>query len=236
MRMKTAFFPPRTLGQLPADNLEALAALCVEFEKFDGHARQMPEHHDDYVEALSILKGFAMVRDAKLEPFPELGSQRHQNVSNIASYFGKLRTNVRSELTNRHARGYFDTKTEEYAALFAKVSVYEFSESDFKRVMDLTNELRDLIRSSTLISEEHKRRLLRRLEAMRAEFHRKTNDIDRFWGFIGEAGIAMRKFGEDLAPISERVLELGGIVVNVIFAKEGIKALPEVSQILLPHG
>jgi hypothetical protein len=45
----------------------------------------------------------------------------------------------------------------------------------------------------------------------------------------------MRKFGEDLAPISERVLELGGIVVNVIFAKEGIRALPEVSQILLPH-
>ena len=235
MRMKTAFFPPRTLAQLPADNLEALAALCVEFEKFDGHARQMPEHHDDYVEALSILKGFAMVRDAKMEAFPELGPQRHQNISNIASYFGKMRTNVRSELTNRHARGYFDTKTDEYAALFAKVSVYEFSESDFKRVMDLVNELRDLIRGSTLISEEHKRRLLRRLEAMRAEFHRKTNDIDRFWGFIGEAGIAMRKFGEDLAPISERVLEMGGIVINVIFTKEGIKALPEVSQILLPH-
>jgi hypothetical protein len=233
--MKTAFFPPRTLGQLPADNLEALSTLCVEFEKFDGHGRQMPEHHDDYVEALSILKGFALVRDAKLEPFPELGPQRHQNISNIASYFGKLRASVRSELTNRHARGYFDIKTEEYAALFSKVSVYEFSEANFKRVMDLVNELRDLIRTSTLISEEHKQRLLRRLEAMRAEFHRKTNDIDRFWGFIGEAGIAMRKFGQDLAPISERVLELGGIVVNVIFTKEGIKALPEVSQILLPN-
>ena len=233
--MKTAFFPPRTLAQLPADNLEALAALSVEFEKFDGHARQMPEHHDDYVEALSILKGFAMVRDAKLEAFPELGPQRHQNISNIQSYFTKMRTSVRAELTNRHARGYFDTKSEEYAALFAKVAVYEFSEDDFKRVMDLTNELRELIRTSTLISEEHKRRLLRRLEAMRAEFHRKTNDIDRFWGFIGEAGIAMRKFGQDLAPITERVLELGGIVVSVIFAREGIKALPEVSQILLPN-
>ena len=76
---------------------------------------------------------------------------------------------------------------------------------------------------------------MRRLEAMHGELRRKTNDIDRFWGFIGEAGIAMRKFGEDLSPISERVLELGGLVVGVIFAKEGIKALPEVSQILLPH-
>ena len=78
-------------------------------------------------------------------------------------------------------------------------------------------------------------RLLRRLDGMHGELRRKTNDIDRFWGFIGEAGIAMRKFGEDLAPISERVLELGGIVVGVIFAREGIKALPEVSQIVLPN-
>jgi hypothetical protein len=70
---------------------------------------------------------------------------------------------------------------------------------------------------------------------MHAELHKKTSDIDRFWGFIGEAGIAMRKFGDDLAPISERILELGGIVITVIFAKEGIQALPEVSQIVLPH-
>lgn len=233
--MKTAFFPPRVLSALPADNLEALAVLNVEFEKLDGHARQMPEHHDDYVEALSILRAFALARDAKLEAFPELGSQRHQNVTTIAAYFGRLRNHVRAELTNRHARGHFETKTEEYMSLFSKASIYEFSEPDFKRVQDLINELRDLIRGSTLITDEHKRRLLRRLEAMTGELRRKTNDIDRFWGFIGEAGIAMRKFGEDLAPISERVLELGGLVVNVIFAKEGIKALPEVSQILLPN-
>ena len=105
--MKTAFFPPRVLSALPADNLEALAVLNVEFEKLDGHARQMPEHHDDYVEALSILRAFAMARDAKLETFPELGSQRHQNVTTIAAYFGRLRNHVRAELTNRHARGHF---------------------------------------------------------------------------------------------------------------------------------
>jgi hypothetical protein len=233
--MRTAFFPARTLSSLPADNIEALAVLCAEFERFEGHARQLPEHHDDYVEALSILRAFAMAREAKLEPFPEVGPQRHQNITGVASYFGQLRTSVRGELSSRHSKGYFESKTEEYVALFSKASVYEFPENDFKRAQSLVIELRDLIRDSTLITEEHKRRLLRKLDAMRGELHRKTNDIDRFWGFIGEAGIAMRKFGEDLAPISERVLELGGIVIGVIFAKEGIRALPEVSQILLPH-
>lgn len=233
--MKTAFFPPKLLQSLPSDNVEALAALCGEFERFDGHARQLPDHHGDYVEALSILRGFAIARETKLDTFPEIGPQRHQNISAITAYFTRLRDQVRTELSGRYSRGYFETKTEEYVALFSRVSVYEFSDTEFKRVHDLVRELRDLIRGSSLISDEHKRRLLRRLEAMHAELHKKTSDIDRFWGFIGEAGIAMRKFGEDLAPISERVLELGGIVITVIFAKEGIKALPEVSQIVLPH-
>jgi len=233
--MKTAFFPPKLLQGLPSDDAEALAALCGEFERFDGHARPLPEHHGDYVEALSILRGFAIARQSKLEPFPEIGPQRHQNIAAVTAYFGRLRDLVRTELSGRYSRGYFETKTEEYAALFSRVSVYEFSESEFKRVHELVRELRDLIRGSSLITDDHKRRLLRRLEGMHAELHKKTSDIDRFWGFIGEAGIAMRKFGEDLAPISERVLELGGIVITVIFAKEGIKALPEVSQIVLPH-
>jgi hypothetical protein len=233
--MKTAFFPAKTLSNLPADNVEALAALCGEFERFDGHARQLPEHHDDYVEALSILKGFAMARGANLEKFPEVGPQRHQNISQISAYFNQVRTTARTELAGRHSRNYFDAKTEEYLALFAKAQVYEFSETEFKRVQALASELRDLIRDSSLITEDHKRRLLRRLQAMQAELRKQTNDIDRFWGFLGEAAITMRKFGEDLQPFSDRVLELGRIIMDVILVKEGIKALPELGQMFLPE-
>ena len=231
--MKTAFFPAKTLGHLPGDNIEALAALCTEFERFDGHARQLPEHHDDYVEALGILKGFAAARDAKLQPFPDIGPQRHQNVACVAAYFSQLRTAVRSELTARHSRSYFESKTEEYLALFARAQVYEFEDEDFRRVQALIGELRDLLRDNSLITEEHQKRLLRRLESMRAELHKRTTDIERFWGFLGEAAIVIRKFGEDLKPISERVLELGGIILRVIFAKEGIKALPELNRMLM---
>ena len=230
--MKTAFFAPKTLSNLPADNLEGLAALCTEFDRFDGHARQLPEHHDDYVEALSILRAFATARDAVLPPLPEIGTQRHQNVANINTYFGQLRDRVRADLVGRHSRGYFETKTDEYLALFARAAIYEFSDSQFKRIHQLLHELRYLIQASNLIDESQQRRLLRRLEATRAELHKKTNDIDRFWGFLGEAGIAMRKFGEDFSPVSDRVQELADLVLEVIRAREGIKAFPELNQIL----
>lgn len=232
--MKTAFFPVKMLSHLPADNFEALAALCTEFERFDGHARQLPEHHDDYVEALGILRAFAAARDAQLESLPEIGPQRHQNIANITAYFGRLRTNVRSELTKRHARGYFEVKTEEYLSLFSRVPMYEFPEPDFQRAQVLINELRELLHASALLGDDQRRRLVRKLDATRGELHKKTTDIDRFWGFLGEASIAMRKFGADLEPISHRVLELARIIIGVIFAREGIRALPELRQLLCP--
>lgn len=232
--MKTAFFPAKTLACLPADNVEALAALCVEFERFDGHARELPEHHNDYVEALSILRAFSAARDARLTSFPEIGSQQRQNITLIKSYFSLLRDTVRAELTSRHAKGYLESKTEEYLSLFTKAPGYEFSPPDLERLQQLVTELRDLLRSSSLVPDEQKRRLLRKLEATQGEFHLKTSDLDRFWGFLGEAAIAMRKFGLDLAPVSERVLELGTLVLGSLFRKEGIRALPELNRLLNP--
>jgi hypothetical protein len=89
-----------------------------------------------------------------------------------------------------------------------------------------------LIQKAVLIPKQHKERLLKRLEAMQKELHKSTSNIDRFWGFVAEAGIVARKFGEDLKPINDRVTELGRIVIAVIMAKEGIQALPEIVKIL----
>jgi hypothetical protein len=230
--MKTAFFPARTLAQLPADNTEALAALCAEFERFDGHARELPEQHDDYVEALGILRAFTTAREARLNGFPDVGSQRRQNIANIKAYFGQVREAARTELASRHAKRYFESKTEEYLSLFAKLSPYEFSEGAFQRIQSLAAELRELLRENRLIPEDQKRRLQRKLEAMCGELRPRTNDIDRFWGFLGEAAVVTRKLGQDLAPISSRVMELAGLVLGTIFEKEGIQGLPELGPLL----
>jgi hypothetical protein len=125
-----------------------------------------------------------------------------------------------------------EASKDDYLSIFKKQPVYVFADADFEQVQVLMNELRDLISHSELIPPDHKRRLLKRLEAMQSELHKKSSDIDRFWGFIAEAGIVARKFGEDLNPITERVDKLGRIVISVIMATEGIKALPSIVKLL----
>lgn len=54
--------------------------------------------------------------------------------------------------------------------------------------------------------------LLLRLEKVQSEMHKKMSDLDRFWGLIGDAGVALGKFGTEAKPIVDRIREISEIV------------------------
>jgi hypothetical protein len=233
--MKADFFPIQFLENLPSDELDALDAICNEFLKFEKVAQARAEYHDDYLEIYSILKAFAGHRKINSIAFPDAtSSNQMNNITVVRNCIHAVRADVSNRILVRGAQGHHAAKTKHYSAIFSGITMYEFSDNDFKRIQTLINELRELIVKNDALSEGHKARLLKRLEAMQGELHKKTSDIDRFWGFIGEVGINIRKFGENMAPISERVQELGKIVIAVIYAKEGVPLPPEVSKFLLP--
>lgn len=89
---------------------------------------------------------------------------------------------------------------------------YEFSQGDLDRVQVLLNQLRDSINGIKTLQDDHKRRLLARLEKLQSELHKKVSDLDRFWGLIGDAGIVIGKLGQDAKPIVDRIREIADIV------------------------
>ena len=38
------------------------------------------------------------------------------------------------------------------------------------------------------------------------------SSLDRFWGLIGEAGVALGKFGQDAKPFVDRIREIAQII------------------------
>lgn len=91
---------------------------------------------------------------------------------------------------------------------------YEFTDGDLKRIRALINELRELITENTELDEDHKRRLLKRLEKMQAEIHKKVSDLNAFYGLAVEASVMLKKVGENAKPIVDRIKELTGISWN----------------------
>jgi len=246
--MNTGYFSKEFLQSIPSDNLKALVAFGKEFRRFDDHNleqireksqsqeewdNEQAKQHDDYIEALAIFTALVKTRGLNVQ-FPPVGPTKIKNIETIQEFLRGISKASSDQLTKRTASSLLTDKTDQYSSLFKSEPTYEFSDVDVKRIQELVNELRDLISTSSLITPEHKRRLLGRLEAMQGELHKYTSDIDRFWGFFVEAGIVARKFGEDLKPISDRVTELGKIVIAAVMAKEGVKALPDITKLLNP--
>lgn len=92
------------------------------------------------------------------------------------------------------------------------VFAYEFSQGDLDRIQVLINELREEIKKSDLFDDKHKERLLKRLEKLQAEMHKKMSNVDIFWGLIGDAGVVLGKFGKDSKPFVDRIREISDIV------------------------
>jgi hypothetical protein len=103
-------------------------------------------------------------------------------------------------------------KKRDFAVLLGAAFGYRLSHADIERVQELINELRDRIRAVEKLEEDHRRRLLGRLEDLQRELHRRLSNLDRFYGLVGEAGVLLGKFGRDAKPFVDRIREIIEIV------------------------
>jgi hypothetical protein len=137
----------------------------------------------------------------------------------IYSFLGTLLARCKAEETKLGMQSLRSRFRTSLGAGFA----YEFSQGDLDRVQELINELRELIANTTHLERDHQQRLLRRLERLQSEMHKKQSDLDRFWGLIGDAGVVLGKIGNDAKPFVDRVREIADIVWQT---QSGAEELP----------
>ncbi len=221
-------FDDKFLDSLPEDPILAADALCDEFVKFDIWAKKKateeaggsqnalaalsaltpnPKYHDQYVEALAAFQAYSEAKDLYFK-YPALSSDKSENVKVIYKFFSGAKTKLTADVANLTlARA----KTR-YSAHFGGVFAYEFSQGDLDRVQELINSLREEITNTNGLEKEHQQRLLKRLEHLQGELHKKVSDLDRFWGLVGDAGVVLGKLGKDAKPIVERIKEITEII------------------------
>lgn len=204
------FFDEDFLRLLPDDPLEAGSAIAKRFLEWDDRLTREGNHTKQYAEyltAIGLFKAFAESYNLNFPP-PSLGEDVRTNIQTIREFFRGVMGKLSRELSEQSV----ESAKAKYLPWFGRVFLYEFSEGDLKRVQELINELRKLITDSSVFEEDHRRRLLKRLEKLQSELHKKVTDLDRFWGLVGDAGVALGKFGNDAKPIVDRIRELVEII------------------------
>ena len=111
-------------------------------------------------------------------------------------------------------RNQLSAARDKYNARFGVGFLYEFTDKDLGRIQHLINELRDEAQRSSL-EASHKQRFLEKLEVLQQELYKKMTRLDRFWTFVGEAGVMIGKLGTDAKPFVDRIGELLQIASRV---------------------
>ncbi|HCG6065948.1 hypothetical protein ACXP2N_08070 [Vibrio alginolyticus] len=141
---------------------------------------------------------------------PKPDSNESYTIQALKQYLDTIESDVSMRLTHLN----ISDMNQKYSHMLKSSFAYEFSQGDYERVQRLINELREHISSSTIIDDSHKHRLLKKLERLQSELHKRVPDLDRLWGLVGDAGVALGKFGDDVKPLVDRVKEIAGITWN----------------------
>lgn len=200
------------IENIPSELSNGVIYIANEFRNFQemlngNNDISLREIHDEYIELYLLLEAYMKSKNHKSRQL-DLSDDLQQNLVMINDYF----TNIEAEFEKIITNTTISETRNKYNTLFDNTFSYEFTTGDLERIQKLINELRDNITISELFTAEHKQRLLKRLEKIQTELHKKVSDLDRFWGLIGDAGVAIGKFGNDAKPIVDRIKEIADIV------------------------
>lgn len=168
---------------------------------------------EDEFEYLSeVLALFVEMEAAGIFParvdFPDLSGDMQADCGSISRMMAEVEAVCNAELTKVHNQ----LARNRFRLALGTQFAYEFTNGDLDRVQQLLNELREQVVAADYFESDHKARVFARLEKLQAELHKKVSSLDRFWGLIGDAGVAAGKFGTDAKPLVDRVRELTQIV------------------------
>jgi len=191
------------LSRVNDEPLEVTQEVC---QSITGNAGAAMATH--YVEVAIFLR--TVIEAGLIEydgPIPAVEEGKIQKA--VAIQFASLVQNSIEIILNRNKAIAAQLSIESRIRQVIKGSFgYEFTDGDIKRVQILINELRELLAADTSLDENHKRRLLVRLEALQKELHKKISDLKNFWALVGDAGIALGKLGTDAKPFVDRLKEI----------------------------
>ena len=164
---------------------------------------------DDLIESYALLRSLA---HKNLLPFAIRDCELTSEVERDCNQLMAIINSTLHSCLSISASQKLDMNIAKFEDFFGSAFTYEFSSGDLQRIQILINELRDLISVCDLFEADHKRRLLLRLEKLQAELHKKVSDLDKLWGLVGDAGVALGKFGDNAKPFVDRIKEITEIV------------------------
>lgn len=201
------FFDDEFLKSLPEDTSSAIAAICNKY--FDTvHNIPMAEARHTFIkEILGFVAAYSEANSLGID-IPTIVGNLKTDENNATQLFNDLNNWSSQQIGQNEFKQFKNI----HAARLGKIFHYEFSEGDLKLIQKLINELRDLISTTEELEEDHRDRLIKKLEKVQSELHKRISDLDRFWGFCIDLSIVVGLMGKNAEPAAGLVKKIVAII------------------------
>jgi len=188
----------------------------------------------DLLEGVSIFS--AWLQKNGREGIPMSPGPDHANIlGNLRSQLNSLRNQNTQRAAVRATADAIKRGEDFFATHSGELFCYEFSEPEIEEIQRHLDTLKDLISGADELEPPHKKRLLRRLEQLRAELNKTVSDLDRFWGLIGDARVVIQKIKKDNNR-AQKTLNTIWLIAKIVFTAQQIAhQLPPHEDHAQPH-
>jgi hypothetical protein len=180
---------------------------------------------EDFAFLIVIIKKNNWDNFKEIQMYPENVEQTITTIIDYAEF-------VERKLTDKNRNDIWSKALDYYNAEMKVTKYYELTDGDITKIQDLINQLRQEINNSPIIENDHKLRILMRLEKMQKELHKRMSDYDKAYGILFDGMVLMQKFGESVKPITELIREISNLFWNSNCRAE---QLPSNTKIMLPE-
>lgn len=201
------------IEELPIDSIDACHKVIEDaFAAYNKTSRNAMSRLNVLNSYYTVVQELATnIPDVSNISEPSLSTDHVANVNMVIDYLQKVKAIINVELTKRKAAAdakSIDEIRERFRMHTREEFCYSFTDDEIKYIQSKINTLRDLVSNNSCFTNEHRQRLLKRLERLQQEMHKKVSDLDRFWGLIGDAGVMLGKFGRDAKPLVDTIKDL----------------------------
>lgn len=167
----------------------------------------------------SMVKG-GLLQTLATPPIINNGSLRR--ASDGYTYVMQIQREIETILARDNAIQLQTEMEKRFNRLIIGTPGYELTDGDLKEVQGLVNRLRDLIAETDDLSDNHKQRLLKRLEEVQQELHKKLSKLDSLYCLAIEASIVAGTIGKNAEPFVKVAKSIFGISWRTHAHTEGL--------------
>lgn len=214
-------FSDEFIDKVPIDLIDGVVFICRAFFNNVNGFKNGPYAVDELSSAHAILFNYLKSNGVEPGDAPSFQQNREKLLKEVSEYFRPIYNQYDARRKERDARLKFEKINAHVASKFGNYIIYELTDNQIKEIQALIDALRNKISDCDELEDYHRQRLLKKLEKLQSELHKKMTDFDRYYGLVVETNLLYQNFKE-AHPLYQIAIKMANIVLETMTIANGL--------------